>query len=287
MKSNRLRGLGEIHFAVLLFGCSAPLVKAIPLSAHTLVFGRTFFAALSLLLIVPFFKQSYRLRSLRDYVVMLVLGILLAGHWTLFFLAIKLSTVAIGVVTTFTFPIFVALLEPRYFGERLDRSVLLLSLICLLGVLLVIPEWTLQHHYSLGAFCGVGAGLLFAIIPVVNRRYVETYSTLLLNLYQFAFASLAILPFCIAEISSISISVWGVAFIFGSVFTAVPFALFVRSLKTISAQEASLIMYLEPVYGIVIAYFVFLEVPTLRTLLGGAIILGSASVLTVRKVKRI
>ena len=42
-------------------------------------------------------------------IILIVLGIILAVHWTTFFYSIQLSTVAIGLLTFSTFPIFATL----------------------------------------------------------------------------------------------------------------------------------------------------------------------------------
>jgi len=53
----------------------------------------------------------------------------------------------------------------------------------------------------------------------------------------------------------------------------IPYILFATSLKTISAQEAGLIALLEPVLNPVLVFFIFYEIPSVTTLIGGAIIL--------------
>jgi drug/metabolite transporter (DMT)-like permease len=62
--------------------------------------------------------------------------------------------------------------------------------------------------------------------------------------------------------------------VLGIVFTALAHTLFIQGLRGVKAQTASLISSLEPVYGIVFAALLLAEIPTPRTLLGGALILG-------------
>jgi drug/metabolite transporter (DMT)-like permease len=54
--------------------------------------------------------------------------------------------------------------------------------------------------------------------------------------------------------------------------TACSHTLFIKGMKRINAQTASLIHFLEPVYGIIFAFFFLREVPSPRTILGGIII---------------
>ena len=51
-------------------------------------------------------------------------------------------------------------------------------------------------------------------------------------------------------------------------------------MKRIRAQAASIISSLEPVYGVLLALIFLGEVPALRTVLGGTVILGAALAVT-------
>ena len=55
--------------------------------------------------------------------------------------------------------------------------------------------------------------------------------------------------------------------------TGVAHSLFVASLSVIKARTAAVVFGMEPVYGIAVAWAVFAETPTLRMLLGGALII--------------
>ncbi len=61
----------------------------------------------------------------------------------------------------------------------------------------------------------------------------------------------------------------------GVVFTAVSHTLFIDGLKKVKAQTASIIASLEPVYGIVLGIVFFIEIPDLRTIFGGVIIISA------------
>lgn len=55
--------------------------------------------------------------------------------------------------------------------------------------------------------------------------------------------------------------------------TGLAHSLFVASLAVIKARTASVVFAMEPVYGITAAWLLFAETPTLRMLLGGALII--------------
>jgi drug/metabolite transporter (DMT)-like permease len=74
--------------------------------------------------------------------------------------------------------------------------------------------------------------------------------------------------------------------VLGIVCTALAQVLFLGSLKLLRAQTASIIICLEPVYGIAFAWPLLGEVPEARTLLGGSLILAAAVGLTLHSARR-
>ena len=65
--------------------------------------------------------------------------------------------------------------------------------------------------------------------------------------------------------------------VLGLACTALAHTLFIAALRTRTAHTASVIAALEPVYGIALAFALLGEVPSLRTLAGGALIVAAAA----------
>ena len=269
-------GLFQIHLAVLLFGLAGLFGKFLTLSAFVIVLGRTFFASLTLALALLVTGRSSRPRSGKDFALFLVLGGVLALHWTTFFHSIQVSTVAVGLVTFTTFPLFVTLMEPFFFKEALRGVDIATAVLVILGILLVIPTFDFSHRVTQGAFWGMISGLTFAILSLINRRYVKIYSPLVIAFYQDLFACLLLLPFFPTESGALSFRDYLLLAFLGIFCTALAHALFIQSLGHIRAQLASITACLEPVYGIILAFLLLGERPGFRTVLGGLIILGTA-----------
>ena len=301
MKPNH-RNLLEIHGAVLLFGMAGLFGKLIALPALLIVLGRVAFAALFLGLFFLFSRRGITLKQGRDYAGLVMLGIILAFHWWAFFHAIQVSTVAIGLLTFSTFPIFVTFLEPLYLElrraadienreksprvfkrfflalkkTRIKPSDLFLALITFAGVVLVIPRFSLNDNMMQGALWGTASGFSFALLAILNKRYVETYSSLVIAFYQDLAAAAVLLPFVFLTEFSLAVNDILLLVLLGVVFTAGAHSLFIQGLTGVRAQTASIIACLEPVYGIIAAVFLLGEVPGLRVILGGVVILGTS-----------
>ena len=274
-------GLLQIHGAVFFFGLAGLFAKIVAQAALVIVLGRVFFATLFLLVVVLLIRrQRLRLDHGMDYLAMAAQGVILAIHWWTFFKSIQVSTVAVGLITFSTFPVFVTFLEPLLLSDRFRLSGVFLAMVTLCGVALVIPEFELGNRVTQGALWGVASGLTFAVLSVLNRKYVRAYSSLVVAFYQDATATLVLLPFWAAVMPAVSGRDLGLLILLGVVFTGIAHSLFIQGLATVRAQTASVIACLEPVYGIAAAGLLLGEIPSARVLVGGVIILGCTWVAT-------
>lgn len=277
------KSLVEIHLATLLFGLAGLFGKWIALSPFLIVLGRVFFASLTLGILLWAMKQSLRGILRRHAGLLVLLGLILAGHWAAFFQSIRVSSVAVGLLSYSSFPAFTVLLEPLLSRERLDRKNLLLAALCLIGVFLIIPRFDLGERAYQGVLWGLVSGLTFAVLAVFNRRLAQSHSSLEIAFLEDLFASLFLLPFLIALQARVSYKDLGLLAILGVVCTAVSHTLFIQGMRHVRAQAASIISSLEPVYGIVLALVLLGEVPAPRTLAGGAIILTAALLVSLKE----
>ena len=280
--SSKGRGLLQIHLAVALFGMASLFGKWVALPATLIVLGRVFFAGISLALVLLWSGRGFGLNRRRDYASLGLLGVVLAFHWVTFFHSVQVSTVAIAVITFSTFPVFTVLLEPLFFREHLSRAELTMAMITFGGVILVVPEYNWSDAAARGAFWGVMSGLSFAVLALLNRLYVRSYSSMHIAFYQDGFAALVLMPFLFVGNPDPSPADWWLLLLLGVVFTALSHTLFIEGLKYVRASRASIIATLEPVYGILAAAVLLGEIPSPRTIAGGLVILSVAVYLTRR-----
>jgi drug/metabolite transporter (DMT)-like permease len=280
--NSRPYALLATHCAVLLFGVAGLFGKFLDLSPSLIVFGRTLFASFALVFVLPILKIKIEIKQKKDLLGFFLMGPILAIHWVTFFHSIQISTVAIGLLTFSSFPIFVTFLEPVFFRERLRAFDILVAIVVFIGLSLVIPEFDLSNNLTLGVFWGIISGLAFAILSVLNRKFVSNYPALTIALYQDAVACLVLLPFVGA--ATLSVTSWelGQLILLGVVFTALAHTLFIKGMRIIKAQLASVIACLEPVYGILLALVLLREVPSVREVLGGIVIISAIVCATTR-----
>lgn len=280
----KTRSLTQVHVAVFLFGTAGLFGKFLDLPSPIIVLGRVSFAAIFLALVIAFSKNiSFKLNRNIDYLQLALLGVILAFHWVAFFQSIQVSTVAIGLLSFSTFPVFTTFIEPLVFKEKLKGFDVVLALVTLFGVGLIIPKIDFSNSATQGVIWGVLSGALFAILSILNRRHVQQYSSITIAFYQNLSACVVLVPFVFICTYSLQIKDILLLVVLGVLFTAISHALFIEGMKHVKAQTASVIASLEPVYGIAGAVVFFSEVPSVRTIIGGTIVLAVALIASNRK----
>lgn len=273
---NKTKYIVAIHLAVLLFGFAGLFGKWIDLPAAIIVFGRVFFAAVFLFFYLLAANKSFHLKKRTDYISLFSAGILLAFHWFTFFYAIQISSVAIGILGVSTFSIFSALLESFFFKEKFCYKNLIPALLSFIGIYIILPEFSFANTITQGLFWAIVSGLAFALISFLNRKQVQVYSGAVVAFYQDLSATIVLIPVLFLLNFDFDWIAFGQLALLGGVFTAVAHTLFIIGLSKIKVHQASVIANMEPVYGILFAFFLLHEIPSWNVLLGGAIIVGMA-----------
>ena len=266
-----------LHIAVLLFGLSGLFGKLVNTSAELIVSGRVISASIFLYILVRVKKEELDMRSPRVIKIILLQGGLLFIHWFSFFHSIQLSTVALGLLSFSSFPIFTTIMEPYFFRLPLSRSRVLAALLTFVGILIVTPVGAMEIDMLRGVMFGVLSGFTFALLAIANKKLSKDIPEITLTFYQCLGASIFSLPIIFYNISSLP----GERDIFlliilGIVFTGIAHTLFVTALKLLPASTVSIAACLEPVYGIAFASIILHEIPGARVLLGSTLIILAA-----------
>ena len=283
MTSHRSRKSGNdrnsivlLHLAVMLFGFSAVLGQFVSAPAVIIAGGRVIFSSITLLIFSLVTKASLKLRSKKDYGIALFTGVVLAVHWTTFFQSIQSSSVAIGTITFSAFPLFLTFLEPLVFHEKLRFRSVISALVLLLGVGITIPSFSLENETTIGIVWGLISALAYGVMSLSNRYLSGFYESRTICLYEQGTAAVVLLPaLFLLQVQWTVENVVGIAAI-GLVCTAIAHSLYVAAQRNVKAQTAGVISGMETVYGILFAFLFLGEVPGVRELIGGAIILGVA-----------
>lgn len=266
----------EIHAAVLLFGLSGLFGRFVDLPAVFIVLGRVFFASIFLFTMLKVGKIGMRIGSAGDALLLLAAGAVLTLHWTAFYQTVKVSTVAVAVVTFSTFPFFLTFIEPPLFHEKIKRRDIFFAALTLFGVWLIVPEFDAGNRTTLGIIWGMASSLSYAVFSLLNRRLAKNYSGAVTAFYEQAAAAVLLLPVLFLAPAAPGRGDLALLALLGVVFTGAAHSLYINGMKNVRAQTAGMIAGLESVYGIAAAALFLSEYPSPAEILGGAVILGAA-----------
>lgn len=279
------RGYGKsllsLHAAVMLFGLSAVLGQAVDVPAAALAGGRVICSSILLFLLcrirrIPLAPDTWKDRGIAAWA-----GVVLAFHWTAFFQSVQNSSVAVGTITFSSFPLFLTVLEPLVFRERIRGRSIFSALLLLVGVMITIPEFSMDNRITAGIAWGMASAFAYGIMTLANRHLSSCCSAETVCLYEQGTAAVVLLPFLLSgEVRWTGQSVAGVAAL-GIFCTAFAHSLYVSAQKRVKAQTAGIISGMETVYGILYAFLFLGEIPGTREIIGGTVILGTVLISSV------
>ena len=274
--TNSFKGLLAVHSAVLIFGLTALFSKLISLTALEITLLRSIFAAFIIFAIFLWQKKSIKLSHPKDYGIVILLGVLLALHWVTYFHSMQISSIAVGVIALYTFPIITVFLEPLFHGERPHIKDVISAFTVLFGIYLLVPEFSLSNETTQGILWGVLSALFFALRNIVQGHYFRGYTARHSLFYQTLVTFIVLLPFSFEVIPAVTNIQWGQLLILGVFFTALPHTLFAFSLLNLKAKTVSLVACVQVVYATIFAALLLSEWPQLSTVVGGLIVVSAA-----------
>ena len=219
------------------------------LGALAIVFWRIALAALALGLGAMLSGRKDLLRIGKPGRWTLLLGPGLAVLWYCNFEAMKLSSVSVAVLATYTSPIFLALLAPLFLPERMSRVAWIALPIASGGLALtVLGGEGSKHARPLAIAVGVGGAVLLAFLVIIQKHIVRAVNPIALSFWIDIFALVAlapVLPFAGRVLPNAG--ELGLLTIVGFVFTALSGLIWLTLLRHVTAQAMGFLSYLEPV----------------------------------------
>jgi drug/metabolite transporter (DMT)-like permease len=252
-----------LHFIIFLWGFTAILGLLIKIPAIELVFYRTILASLGLMFLVVILNQSFRVEK-ADFIILAGTGLLIAGHWLLFFASARYSTASVCLAGMATTSFWTSLIEPIMKGRRIEALELFFGLIVILGLYLIFH---FEFGYALGLIMSIAAAFLGALFMVINSQITHRYNQYVITFYEISVASIGTGIFLVLYILFTpdykvaglipSVMDWTYLAVLAFVCTVFPFSISVELMKRLSAFLINLSVNLEPVYGIILAVIIF------------------------------
>jgi drug/metabolite transporter (DMT)-like permease len=279
-RNSSLINLLQLNFAVLLISTSGALGRFIELPVPLIIALRACLGAIPLILFCKFKKFSFNIQK-KDRSTIIISSILMGTHWIAYFISLKLSNVAIGMLSVFTYPVITAFLEPIILKNKFKKSNLILGLMVMVGIYFLVPEFSLENDYFKAIGFGVFSALCYSIRNIFMKQKASEYEGSILMVYQLIIISILLAPvFFIYDMTGLEASIPALFLT-----TAAGHTLFIYSFRNFTISTASIISSIQPVYGIIIGMIILGEYPLLNTIFGGILILGTVMIESIRSFK--
>lgn len=261
---------------------SAILVRWSTAPSLILVFYRVGMAAL---LLAPAVLLRYRaeLKGLtcREALLCIASGAFLGLHFTAYFAALDLTSIASAVVLVDTEVLFVALATVLVLGRKISKQAWIAVLLAFGGsVLVAAGDISVSSEALRGDVIALAGALCMAVYTMIGtvcrRRLTTTVYTFLV------YAAAAVTVLVIALIQGLPLTGYGTvnyATAFGmAVFcTLLGHSVFSWGLKYLPPAFIATVKLLEPVFAALWGLVLFAEIPGWTVILGGAVVIGGVA----------
>lgn len=178
-------------------------------------------------------------------------------------------------------PVMVLLLAASIRTEPLTWQKIAGMTVSFAGVAILLaekPGKASGAHWQ-GDLLMIAAGAVFAVYTILLKQVAHVYDTLTLNAIVFGLGALLLIPFCASATSRVawhrvSPEAW-TAFAFMVLFGSLAaYLIYGFALQKLSASTVASFSYLQPVMAAALGVWLLSERITLKTVVGGAIILA-------------
>ncbi len=203
-----------------------------------------------------------------------------AGFMTVYFTAIRLTTVATAAMLLYTAPAWVVVLARIFFGESMTTMKATAVGLAFIGCVLVIgalgPSASGLGAMRLtgrGLLAGLGAGFTYAMYSIFGKTALRRHSPLTTVVYTLGFGALFLLIFSDGLPRVPRAGLPALLYVVAGP-TAVAYVVYIAGLQWIEAGRASVVATLEPVVAALGGVFLLHEPFGLAQWIGAALVLA-------------
>lgn len=258
MRNDNLKSYLSLHLIVFIWGFTAILGALITIDAENLVWYRMLLASVFLGFFIVYKKESFVI-SAKSFGKLIFVGFLIALHWICFFKAIHVSNVSITLSIFSLGAFFASLLEPLFYGRKILWYEVFFGLIIIAGLALIMQ---VEIQYLEGMCYALAAIILGVLFTLMNGKLIADHDSTVITFYEFAAGVFFITIYFLvqgkftADFFVLTTNNWILLFVLASVCTAYAFTASVKVMRKLTPYTVMLTTNLEPVYGIILAYFI-------------------------------
>ena len=269
----------QLILSMLIFGTIGVVRRYIPFPSSVVALARAVIGLCFLLLTRAIRHEPISRTAVKaNLPKLLLLGVMLAVNWIFLFEAYNHTSVAAATMCYYMAPVFVILLSPVIFGEKITLRKGICSAIALFGMVLVSDVLSSGLHGVRGLVYGLIAAGFYAAIVIVNRT-LKDISAGDRTIMQFAVSSVALLPYVLIteDVGSLRFTpfILLMLLVAGVVHTGYAYVLYFGSIAYVPAQTAALLSYIDPVVAVLLSLTLLHESMSVGALVGAVLVIGA------------
>jgi drug/metabolite transporter (DMT)-like permease len=266
--------------SLFMFGMNGIVASFIMLSSYEIVFTRTLIGSLLLIIIFAMTKQKMNLFKNKKHGFYLIMsGVAMGAGWLFLYEAYKLIGVGIASLLYYCGPVFVMILAPLLFHEKLTPTKILGFLSVLLGMLFVNIQAFQEGRSLFGIFFGIMAAVFYALMVIFNKK-AKSITGLENSMWQVLTSFLTVAIYVgikqgfVMHIDSSSIIP---ILILGVFNTGLGCYFYFSSIGNLPVQTVAICGYLEPLSAVIFSMLFLHESMTSIQIIGAFLIIGGAA----------
>lgn len=285
MFSNKIENIKDnisLIIVIVIFGTVGVTTQFVPLSPVAISFYRACLASVFILLVCFFKKKKIDFNAIRKNIVPLSIATFaLATNWILQFIAFKMTSVSASTVCYNCMPIFLIILAPLMFKEKITTKSIMCVLMALIGVILVSDVINVGLKSSDFLGCGFALlGAFFYALVVAFTKKIEGLDTYDKILFEFSVSAFAILIYGIITKDSFvfidgSNKIVGLLALLhiGINITGISYIIYFSVVQRVKAQSVAIYTYIDPLVALLLSSIVLHERLSVFQIVGSILIL--------------
>lgn len=264
--------------AMLIWGSLGVFVTNVNLPSQAIVMWRTIIGTATIGVAMLFLHKKLDFKAIKKNLLLLVLlGVCMAGSWVCLFEAYRYTSVGTSTLMYYSAPIMVFAVAPIFFKEKMTLPKVIGMATAVVGMLIINSATQGGLNDAKGVFFALLSAITYALIMIFSK-FVKDLSGIETSFFQIMFAGIAMIAYnavttgfavCVPQKEDIIF-----VLVLGIIHSGIAIYLYFTSLKSISAQSAAILSYVDPASALFFSAIFLNESITFMKILGAILILG-------------
>ena len=273
--------------SMVVFGTVGIFRRFIPVDSGLIAMIRGLLGGLFILFFLMIKKRPFRFEHLKGrFVHLLFIGGIMGFNWVALFEAYRYTSVSTATLCYYMQPIFLILVSPFMFRERLTWKKLICVAVAFAGMVLVsgVLNVGIGSGDLKGVVFGLISALLYAFVVAANKLFTGDLDPYEKTMIELLAAGVAVAPY-LAFRGVFSAPETGAGFtvvaillllILGIFHTGITYVWYFGSLDKIRVQQAALFGYIDPAVAVILSQLILHETMSPLEWIGAVLIIGAA-----------